>query len=169
MRLLFAFLVFAAQSAFADSSIFDLVLTGSRVSSFCRSPQSAPRIKTSDSQRQFDFSGFYVAVSPGGTILSKEDIENDRKKMGELEKSLKKKAKGRPNRELVAAVMNSSDRYPNIGLRALYADAMGMGDSLRFTTFDGKFDVEIQNGVYECRIVEFASFIADAYKKQIQP
>lgn len=169
MRLLFAFLMFAAQSAFADSSVFDLILTGSRVSSFCRSPQSAPRIKTSDSQRQFDFSEFYVAVSPGGTVLSKEDIENDKKEMGELEKSLKKTAEGHPNTDLVAAVLNSSDRYPNIGLRALYADAMGMGDSVRFTTFDGKFDVEIQNGVYECRVVELASFIADAYKKKIQP
>lgn len=137
-------------------------------SAFCEKPEVAPQPKTlANGNRQFRFLQFSVEIGPGGSILPKSKFQKDQKEMADLKNALQggKALPGDSVDSLVIALLTDAGRYPSIGSRAIYYSGTGRGDSLQFTTADGRFDVSIEQGASACQILKFGAALNKAYEQ----
>jgi hypothetical protein len=110
--------------------------------------------------------GFYVTLSKGGTLITAEEVERTKKANLEMKKQIAKAEADPEMKALLNALLASDDSdCPKIGLRARATDFMGQ--TLTFTTSDGKIDVHIEDAEpYSVKILDFAKTVCAIYDKQ---
>lgn len=124
-----------------------------------------PEITRKEGKIEVRFNGFYVTVADGGTLITDAEIQKTKGENRKLRKALAKEKLDPTAKTLLAALLASDDQdCPKIGKRARATDFMGQ--TLTFTTTDGKLDVHIEDAEpYSVKIREFATELSKLYNK----
>lgn len=123
-------------------------------------------IKRKEGEITVYLGGFYVTIAKGGTLITAEEVERTKKANLEMKKQIEK-SESDPKMKALFADLLASDATdcPTIGLRARATDFMGQ--TLTFTTSDGKIDVHIEDSEpYSVKIVDFAQALSKIYNTQ---
>lgn len=125
-----------------------------------------PDIKRKEGEITIYLEGFYVTIAKGGTLITAEEVERTKKANVEMKKQIEKTEADPKMKALFAAVLASDDSdCPRIGLRARATDFMGQ--TVTFTTSDGKIDVHIEDSEpYSVKILDFAKALSKIYDTQ---
>jgi hypothetical protein len=125
-----------------------------------------PEITRNEGKIEVRFNGFYVTVAAGGTLITDAEIQKTKDENQKLRKALDGDKQMDPTaKALFAALLASDDQdCPKIGKRARATDFMGQ--TLTFSTSDGKVDVHIEDAEpYSLKIREFAAELSNLYDK----
>ncbi|MBN8460226.1 MAG: hypothetical protein J0M04_20555 [Verrucomicrobia bacterium] len=124
-----------------------------------------PEISRKERKIEIRFSGFCVTVADGGTLITDAEIQEAKEENQKLREALAVEKLDPTAKALLAALLASDDQdFPKIGKRARATDFMGQ--TLTFTTTDGKLDVHIEDAEpYSVKICDFATELSKLYDK----
>ena len=143
-------------------------------------PRASRWLREQDGALRMSYGHCSVRVARGGQILPASRIEEDRNALASSEaeflESLESRRSTMPPEEYEdaktgyawwSAIMagDEATRYPEIGARALYVGVWD-GDTMTFTTSDGRYDVEIVcifGGDGLTSVLDLARDISEAY------